>query len=229
MKTNRIDHPTKIGLFGGTFNPIHIGHLQSALDVLTQFSLELIYFIPSALPPHKTKGILATARNRSEMVRLTIENYPQLNLNDIELNRTGPSYTIDTIRYFKTKMSTDSKLYFILGVDAFMEIHTWKNFLNLFEEVAFIVMSRPQGSTTTPNFETAVESFVQRNISLEFKLSAQGQSLIHPRYQTIHLTRVVPIDIASSKIRQMIRNGKDITQWVDPGVAHYIRTKGLYR
>ncbi len=90
----------RIGLFGGTFNPIHLGHIQVVHEVQEGFALERIILIPSALPPHKEPGGVADARDRMEMIRLAIADYPDFMVSDVELKRSGPSYTIDTVRHF---------------------------------------------------------------------------------------------------------------------------------
>ena len=137
----------RIGLFGGTFNPIHRGHLQVIQEVMEAFSLDQIKLIPAALPPHKESGGVADAQDRLQMIRLAVANYPALTqtvtVSDVELKRPGPSYTIDTVRYFMQVLSENSRLFFILGLDAFHEIDTWKSYLDLFELVPFIVMARP--------------------------------------------------------------------------------------
>lgn len=203
--------------------------MRAFKPVRAQFNLDHIYFIPSALPPHKAKGTLATAQDRFEMVRLAIEGHPRLKVKDVELQRPGLSYTIDTLRYFKAEGSSGGELYFILGIDAFLEINLWKDFNSLFEEAAFIVMSRPPVESSSDSFEKSVESFSLRHISAAYTLVDHRHTLVHPYYQTIHLARVIPADIASSTIRRMIRQDKDPTNWLNPAVAGYIHKKGLYR
>lgn len=229
MKADKT-HPTlRLGLFGGTFNPIHLGHQQAALEVLNQFELSRIYFIPSALPPHKSFGTLATAADRFEMVRLAIADHPRLSVSDIELQRPGPSYTIDTIEHFKGEMDAEGRIYFILGIDAFLEINTWKSFRSLLAQSAVIVMSRPQAGSDADDLASTVAAFAQQRICSDYQWDRSRSVLVHPRYQTIHLSRITPVDIASSRIRRMIREGRDIAPWIPPAVAQYIDQKDLYR
>ncbi len=221
--------PPKIGLFGGTFNPLHLGHLQVAKDVLQQFDLDQIHFIPCALPPHKTNEPLAEAGHRLEMVRLSVIDQPELTASDVEIKRKGPSYTCDTLRTYRREILPDARLYFMVGLDAFLEIHTWKMFLRLFDEAEFIVMSRPGFAHSTTTLLDKTVAYVQKHISPNYGF-ADGEKMIgHPSRPPIYLAAVKPIDITSTKIRQKIQNGACIDQWVTPAVARYIEKKGLYR
>ena len=219
----------RIGLFGGTFNPIHNGHLRVAGDVLRHFELDRIYFIPSAMPPHKKgQGSLAGAEDRLTMVRLALENHPRLAPCDIEIKRPGFSYSIDTVGYFKSKVAEQGRLFFILGMDAFLEIDTWKAFAELFEHTDLIVMSRPGTGQWTPQTRRTVENYVQHKISPAYALSAAGNMLVHPSKHDIHLVSVMPMDISSSRLRAMVSEGRPIAEWVPAPVAKYISQRGLY-
>ncbi|MCJ8500934.1 nicotinate-nucleotide adenylyltransferase [Desulfatitalea alkaliphila] len=224
-----LDQSRRVGLFGGTFNPIHRGHLQAAGDVLRRADLERIYFVPSAQPPHKSNGKLAPADDRLAMVRMALADHPRMRVCEAELRRTGPSYSIDTIRAFKAALPEGGRLYFVVGIDAFLEIDTWKACDHLFEETAFIVMSRPGTGDWTPALCRQIEGYVQSHIATDYALADDGKRLVHPAKQSITLVSVTPVDISSSRIRTMIRQGKAIDQWVPPAVADHIQTRGLYR
>lgn len=221
--------PLRTGLFGGTFDPIHIGHLKIAMDVRVRFSLDRIYFIPSAMPPHKTNEALAPAADRYEMVRLALGDDRALVASDVETARGGCSYSCDTVSHFKGRMSDDGRLYFLVGVDAFMEIHTWKNYARLFDQVRFIVMTRPPWRDSFEAFAKSLESYVQQKISPHYALSKESATLIHNSKKPICFTAVTPVEIASTRIRRMIRMNQPIDTWVAPAVADYIRRRGLYR
>ena len=133
----------RIGLFGGTFNPIHYGHLRAAMEVCEGFDLENIYFIPSSLPPHKNIQDVASGADRLEMTRLALGGNPKFILSDVELKRPGLSYSIDTVKHFKRSLKTDVDLFLVMGVDAFLEIDTWKSFNHLFRMIPMIIMTRP--------------------------------------------------------------------------------------
>jgi nicotinate-nucleotide adenylyltransferase len=223
------DTPRRIGLFGGTFNPIHCGHVQVAKDVLHRYRLTAIQFIPSALPPHKTEGILATAADRYAMACRALEDEPALKVSDIEIQRSGRSYTIDTLHRFMAGQPHDPHLFFMVGLDAFLEIHTWKAYRQLFDLTAFIVMTRPQASKPDQEMTTLTLQLARERISDAYQLSKEGDRLVHPEKQVIYLAPVTPMDISSSRIRTMIHKGQSIHQWVAPTVEAYIESKGLYR
>ena len=132
----------RLGLFGGTFNPIHLGHLRAAIEVQEAFGLEKILLIPSARPPHKQADQVASAGDRLEMVRLAVQGEPLLEASDVELARPGPSYTIETLRYFQDRFGPESQVFFVVGQDAFSEIATWKSYQALFSIAHFVVMAR---------------------------------------------------------------------------------------
>ena len=117
----------------------------------------------------------------------------------------------------------------MVGIDAYLEIHTWKAYLQLFDQTAFIIMSRPQPGQPAAELTRTVEAYTKERISKHYQLSADGKTLQHPVKQPLYLAPVKPMDIASSQIREAVRRGRDIGRWVDPSVAQYIETKGLYR
>ena len=131
----------KIGIFGGTFNPIHYGHLRAAEEVRTMFGLERIFFIPSGNPPLKRKD-LAEAKHRYKMVRMAVRGNPYFEVLDIECNRPGKSYTVNTLELLLKKY-TDVDFYFMVGIDAFLDIPNWREPEKIMSLTNFIVLSRP--------------------------------------------------------------------------------------
>ncbi|MGD8834157.1 MAG: nicotinate-nucleotide adenylyltransferase [Desulfobacteraceae bacterium] len=231
ISLNQTGNPVqRIGLFGGTFNPIHIGHVRVAQDALQQFNFDQIHLIPCALPPHKIHGALAPAKDRVAMARLALKDQSAITVSTVETDRPGPSFTVDTLKTFKGVLDEKAALYFLTGVDAFLEIHTWKSYAKLFDLAAFVVMSRPTTDNSplslSPSFAL---NYIHRHISDSYALADQGQALVHPKKKTIYLAQVTPIAVASSQIRDRLRVGEPIHQWVDPAVSEYIDEKGLYR
>jgi nicotinate-nucleotide adenylyltransferase len=223
------DRPRRTGLFGGTFNPIHIGHRQVAMDVLEQFQLDHIYFIPSAQPPHKSGGFLASSYDRLQMVRLALKNDPQLKPCAMEIKRGGPSFSWDTVLDFKARQPNHGQLYFLVGADAFLEIHTWKKFDGLFDQTAFIVMSRPSEKELWSTWIEKAIAYVQQEVSPGYGLATDNRTLVHRTKQPIHFAAVTPVNIAATRLRWMLQNRQPIDRWVAPAVADYIAQKGLYQ
>ncbi|MBM2838991.1 MAG: nicotinate (nicotinamide) nucleotide adenylyltransferase [Deltaproteobacteria bacterium] len=132
----------KIGIFGGTLNPIHFGHLRTAEEVREAFSLDKVLFVPSAFPPHKRKEDMETPYERIEMTRIAIEGNPYFDFSDMEVKRGGFSYSVDTVDEV-TKRLPEAEIYFILGVDAFFEIDSWKEYRRFLSLCNFIIVTRP--------------------------------------------------------------------------------------
>jgi nicotinate-nucleotide adenylyltransferase len=219
----------RIGLFGGTFNPIHRGHLWAASEVIKRFNLDQIFLIPAALPPHKTPGAVANADDRLEMIHLAITDLSGLTVSDVELNRAGPSYTIDTVRHFKNTLADDSQIYLIMGLDAFLEIDTWKSYTELLEQIAFIVMARPNEDCPEADQGWKIlENYLQSTLSAGYKfLTARGCYTSEGK-PPVHIVDIDAMDISSTKIRQNIKTKQPIENLVPSKVAEFIQSKGLY-
>ena len=220
----------RIGLLGGTFNPIHNGHLGAAISVRDGFGLDTVVFIPAAIPPHKRTKNIAPAADRLEMIRLSIADYEHLTISDVELARSGPSYSIDTIRHFIERSVSGEQFLFVVGLDAFLEINTWKYFEELFMLIPMIVLNRPASQRIcVDSFSRIVHAFLQTRISGDYTPSADGLSFVHPDQQTVYLFHGEMMDISSTLIRQRISRGESISDVVPCPVADYIKRKGLYR
>jgi nicotinate-nucleotide adenylyltransferase len=218
----------RIGLFGGTYNPIHLGHLRAAVEVKEGFSLDEIYLIPCAIPPHKKSGHIAGAQERYEMARIATSNTPGFSAYDVELKRSGPSYTIDTVLYFKSVMP-ETKLYFILGLDAFLEIDTWKSYMDLFPLIPFIILTRPDAGHKDPSLrQQKIEDFIKSRISAGYKYDSSQSGFIHLKMEPLFLFDVTPLEISSSAIRSLIKKERSIRFLVPDEAIDFIKTKGLY-
>ncbi len=219
----------QIGLFGGTFNPVHLGHVQVIREVKSGFNLDEILIIPSALPPHKKQNTVVDAEDRLEMIRLAFLNDPDFVISEVELERTGLSYTIDTVRYFRSMLPESTKLYLIMGLDAFLEIDTWKSYKDLFLLIPFIVMSRTVGGKNekTSRWEF-IGNYLRSRISKGYAFSASQSTYVHNKKQPIFVFDVSPVDISSTTIREYIKKGVPIKHLVPEIIEDYIKTKGLY-
>jgi nicotinate-nucleotide adenylyltransferase len=213
----------RIGLFGGTFDPIHWGHLRSAEEVRETFNLDRVVFIPTSKPPHKRGQTTTLAHDRLAMVRLAVANNPRFKVSTIEIRRAGVSYSIDTVRYFVNRHKGKDALFFILGLDAFREIGTWKEFEQLFPLCNFIVTSRPGSHESNPLRGTSVA--VRRLFCYDFK-----QNMYRHRSGTaLHFSKVTDFAVSASDIRERVREGKSVRYLLPASVEAYIRKRGLYR
>jgi nicotinate-nucleotide adenylyltransferase len=220
----------RIGLFGGTFNPIHGGHLRAATSVRDGFGLDTVVLIPSAVPPHKRSKDIAPAGDRLEMARLAAAGLENTLVSDVELVRCGPSYTIDTVRHFRRQFDADTQLFFIVGGDAFLEIDTWKNFEDLFISIPMIVLDRPDGhGSPQVSFAQTIYTFLRTRISEGYFPDEDGLSFSHPRCQTVYLYSGGMIDVSSTRIRQSIARGGAVPGGLPRPVEDYILKKGLYK
>ena len=223
----------RIGLFGGTYNPIHLGHLRAAVEVKEGFSLDEIYVIPCAIPPHTKSGHVAGAQERYEMARIATANTPGFSASDVELKRSGlsytPSYTIDTVLYFKSVLHKDTKLYFILGLDAFLEIDTWKSYMDLFPLIPFIILTRSYAGQIDPGLrQQKIEDFIKSRISAGYKYDSSQSGFIHLEMEPVFLFDVTSLEISSSAVRSFIKKKRSIQFLAPDEVIDFIKTKGLY-
>lgn len=206
-----------------------MGHVQVIREVKKKFGLDKIFLIPSAFPPHKeTEGII-DGLDRIEMIRLAFSDDPDFVVSDVELKRSGFSYTIDTVRHFKSIFPENTKLYFIVGLDAFLEVDTWKAYKDLFLLIPFIVMSRAAtGQRDTVLQWKHLGSYIKSKISDEYRHSASRSCYIHDVKQPVFLFEVTPVEISSTEIRERIRKGRTIKSLVPEPVEDLINAKGLY-
>lgn len=208
-------------MFGGTFNPIHLGHLRGAEEIREAFHLEEVNFIPSFIPPHKVTEKVIEAKHRLEMVRLATSNNPYFSTSEIELSRHGKSYTIDTLRFFRERHP--DALFFILGRDAFVEIETWKEFRNLFSFCHFIVMTRP-GSQKNDSF-----SPLPKTLATDFRYTPEEKAWIHLSGNRLYFREISFLDISSTRVRELIAKGNSVKYLIPAKVEAYIQKHGLYR
>ncbi|MBC7363256.1 MAG: nicotinate-nucleotide adenylyltransferase [Candidatus Aminicenantes bacterium] len=213
-----------VGLFGGTFNPIHNGHLKVAEQALEHFPLNRLLFIPSYLPPHKESRELAAVEHRLKMVELACRRDRRFEVCDVEIRTPQTSYSILTLRKMK-EIYLDHFFLFILGVDAFLEIDTWKDYPRLFEECSFIVVKRP-------GFDLGL---IKKKIKQLQEKGVKAKAGEPPPRQDnfscgqVFLLDVETPDISSSEIRKRIQSGLPIDGLVPEEVAEYIKKYNLYR
>jgi nicotinate-nucleotide adenylyltransferase len=219
----------RIGIFGGTFNPVHFGHLRSALEVKEGFELDEVILIPAALPPHKLAGEVAEAADRLLMLRLALEDSAGLELSDVELKRSGPSYTIDTVHHFKRTLPAESRIFLIMGLDAFLEIDTWKSYEELLRQVPFIIINRPKAGIGANGFRwKALEDYLKAKISADYVFAESRCGFCSPNKQPVYVFEVTALDISSTAVRRLVKEGRSIGYLVPQKVAEFIKSKGIY-
>lgn len=208
----------KIGLLGGTFDPVHSGHLQLAESVLQECTLDKVVFIPSAEPPHKDGTTVTSYEHRVAMLELIIQGRKEFECNTIEGQLPKPSYTIDTLEVLVKQYSSNVRLFFIIGADAFLDIVTWKSYQKI-PQLVRIIVSQRKGSLSTKLYD-----MLKRLGYIEYENSWRGQE----QRKDITILRSTPADISSSKIRSMVRSGKSIQQVMPEPVVEYIKRHTLY-
>ena len=214
----------KVGLFGGTFNPFHNGHIEIIQYVKDRYGLNKIFLIPSATPPHKPDINLAPANDRFEMVRISLQDHENFFVSDKELIRKGPSFTIDTINEFKKEYGCNTDFSLLMGSDAFLDITTWKNKNKIFETIEIIIMLRGHWK----NYN-AIVSFIDENISKGYFFNEQDNTFSHKKKKKILICRVPKINISSTMIRERVKNHESIKDFVPANIEKIIRTKELYK
>lgn len=213
----------KWGLLGGTFDPIHFGHLRCAEEILEIFDLNRIVFIPATKPPHKLDAKITSFFHREQMIRAAIEDNPSFSFSDIENQRKGVSYSVDTVDYFLEKYIDNLELYLILGQDAFHAIQTWKDWQRLLTLCNIIVMTRP-------GYENkGLDGIVPADFADRFKYDDTVNGMRGPTGHCIYFQGVTFLDISSSNIRQWIKEGKSIKYLTPSVVRHYIHKNNLYK
>ena len=199
-------------------------------EVKSGFDLDEILIIPTALPPHKKSEKVVDAKDRLKMIRLAFLNEPDYVISDVELKRSGPSYTIDTVRYFTSRMPESTRLYLIMGLDAFLEIDTWKSYKELFLLIPFIVIFRILGAKDDrTSGSESVGHYLRSRISKGYTFSPSQSTYIHDNKRPVFVFDVSPVDISSTLIREHIKRGISIKHLVPEIIEDFIKTKGLYR
>lgn len=217
----------QLGLFGGTFNPIHNGHLTIARQTHEALALERIVFIPTSDPPHKSDKDLASAHDRYEMVRLAIALEPAFAISDVEMRRPGKSYSIDTVRSLQQEYGPHVRLSFLIGLDAFLEVPTWREPAALLKLTSFVVMNRPGTSFQDLSRLEILPPLPQQSLADldEGRISKLDIPLGAQRLTCLHLP---PCDISASDIRAKIRQGVSVANLLPQPVESYILRHHLY-
>jgi nicotinate-nucleotide adenylyltransferase len=212
-----------IAIFGGTFDPIHAGHLAAAQAARHRFHLDRVLFIPTGNPPHKIHDHLTEYAQRYAMVAVACANEPRFIPSTIEAPTVdgSPRYSIDTVRAVRRRLRQHDRLFFLVGADAFLDLPHWREFRRLLDSVEFIVVSRP-------GFDIDALRQVAPTDLLPARRLASRDGTIRLRHGAIHLLHDLDAPVASRDIRQAVRIRKPITSLVPKLVEEYILKEGLY-
>ncbi|WP_137888530.1 nicotinate-nucleotide adenylyltransferase [Pseudomonas sp. 2FE] len=208
----------RIGVFGGTFDPIHIGHLRGALEVAEQLGFDELRLIPSARPPHRDTPQVSAA-DRLAMVEQAVAGVPLLRVDDRELKRDKPSYSIDTLESLRAELAAADQLFLLLGWDAFCGLPTWHRWEELLEHCHILVLQRPDADNEAP--EALRDLLAARSVS-------DPQTLSGPSGQIAFVWQT-PLAVSASQIRSLLASGKSVRFLVPDAVLAYIHARGLYR
>jgi len=214
----------RIGILGGTFNPIHVGHLNAAEQVQEQLDLARILFVPAADPPLKRAGAqpIAPARLRLAWVETALRGHPAFEASDIELRREGPSYTVDTLRALRKQLAP-ARLVFIVGEDAFAELDAWREPASLLTLADFAVMTRP------PELGKPLRSLISDALASAFDWAADGESGTHRTTGTsLARVRIRALDVSATEIRRRIRTHESVRYLLPEAVHDDVIASGAY-
>ncbi len=202
--------PVRIGILGGTFNPVHVGHLAMAEGAREALRLERVLFIPANVPPHKDALGLAPCEDRLRMLHLALDGNPDFEVSDVECERPAPSYTVDTLKALREGLDADAEMFFIIGADSVPELPTWHRIDDLVHMCTIVPVNRP-------------------GISLE-NMSALAKAIGADEAEALlrRLIHLPLVDVSSTEIRKRVRTNRSIRYLVPEQVRAYILARGLY-
>jgi nicotinate-nucleotide adenylyltransferase len=210
--------PRRIGVLGGTFDPVHIGHLRGALEVAESLALDELRLTPSARPPHRDTPQMS-AQDRLAMVECAVAGVPPLVVDARELQRDKPSYTIDTLELMRAELAVDDQVFLLLGWDAFCGLPTWHRWEELLQHCHILVLQRPDADSEPPD---ALRNLLAAR-SVSDPLAHKGPS------GQIAFVWQTPLAVSATQIRQLLASGKSVRFLVPDAVLAYIDAHGLYR
>lgn len=212
--------PRRMGVLGGTFDPVHLGHLDAAAAAQAALELDEVLFVPTHDPPHKPALPRTGAFHRFALVALAIQDTPTYRASDMELAREGASYTVDTLRALHAEGWLASQLFFILGGDAFAEIAAWREYPAILDLAHFVVVTRPG---------TTIEDALANMPGLRSRVRFVGHDVPDDSTTGIYLIEARTRDVSSTTVRARLNEGRAIDDLVPPAVARHILTHHLYR
>ncbi|PWT92545.1 MAG: nicotinate (nicotinamide) nucleotide adenylyltransferase [Blastocatellia bacterium] len=214
----------RIALYGGTFDPVHLGHVEVARRVLQLFEIEKVLFVPAQVAPHKIGRVVAAPLHRYAMLALATQSDPNLVVSSFELDEPNRRYTVDTIAHFEEQLGVDTELFFIMGADSWSEITTWRDWQRLLVTVNHIVVTRPGYQIERGHVGSEIATRI-------VDLRASGAAFDSVTERRIYFTDAVMKDVAATDIRRVARERRfeELARLVPAGVAEYIVKYGIYQ
>jgi nicotinate-nucleotide adenylyltransferase len=213
-----------VGVYGGTFNPIHLGHLRAAQEVTEALHLDRMLFVPCAQPPHKDADddVIAPAALRLEWARLAVRDNPQFEVDPLEIERGGASYMVDTLRIVRERLSGEPPV-FAVGHDAFVEMGSWRAPREIFALAHVAVTTRP------PEGAAPLADWLPHEVKADFEIASDGRSARHLRAGTwIRVVDVTDLDISASNVRRLVREGRSTRYLLPEDVRRAVESSGCY-
>jgi nicotinate-nucleotide adenylyltransferase len=201
----------RVGILGGTFDPVHYGHLVIAEEVYAALKLAEMVFVPSGQPPHKLNEVITAAQHRLAMLELAIASNPHFSISLVELDRPGPSYTVDTLRLLRKQWGEQTAIYFLIGWDSLEELLTWHDAVGMLKQLNYLVAVRRPGYNEAGGYRDWLES---RSPGIK---------------QRLLVVEAPQLDISSTDLRLRVAEGRPIKYQTPESVEQYIRQYGLYR
>ena len=217
ISANELSSVSAVGFFGGTFNPVHIGHLRAALDCLNALNLDQIALLPAASPPLKEAPLVA-AEQRAEMLQLAVSGTAGLTIDCRELSRPGLSYTVDTLAELRSEYPKDTSITFVIGMDSLITLHQWHEWPRLFDLANIAIMARPGVS---PRLDSDVKRAVESRICLPDEIRSRPAG-------GVTFVDQPPLDVSSTAVRSALMRGKNVQFLLPEAVIEYIVTNKLY-
>lgn len=213
----------RIGLMGGTFNPVHLGHLRAAEEIAESLGLDQVCFMPSASPPHKSPEPLVDYGQRLEMLKLALADRPGFWASDLEQHLPAPSYTVNSVRAFKKAWSASTEIFFLVGLDSFMTLAAWREYRELLQLASFVVFGR---AGITASFADMRKML--RDIDPQIAWNAQAEQFTASGLSAIHFHPGGKLAISSTDLRARLTAGASVRYLVPEAVRVYIEKNGLY-
>ncbi len=216
----------RIGVYGGTFDPIHLGHIEIARAVVRQFGLDELLLIPAYRPPHKPLNHISEAHHRYAMAALALKSEPRIQVSKMEIESPERPYTIQTMERLKAEYGEHTQLFFVMGADSFAEITLWRDYRRLLATTNLIVVTRPGNPLSWSHLD---KEFQAQVIDLRQSATGKAKAVEPANGGFIYLTDFVNREVSSTEIRRRAQNGESLDGLTTPEVVDYIERHKLYR